>query len=278
MTLLTVTASKPSPDAKVGIVFATHTENGKQIIVVKSISETSIFADSALQAGFQIIKVNDVAVTDLTLQEAIELVKMAKERVQIIARERYGATATATISKVSNDMKTGVILGKEAGGCTTFIKEFNNTSPFMGKLPVGPNYEVTAINGENVKGKAPQEVVAVIASVPKGDLTIEMARVVVTASTKKPTLSLYNLPTPPGAPAGGQWGHVKYAGSKTGAFACLGCLCFGIPGLLVLACPTDEKDVYRVNGKLYEADGKRCPVPVQKFVPHGPETHRRPGH
>ena len=55
---------------------------------------------------------------------------------------------------------------------------------------------------------------------------------------------------PPGAPEGGVWGTVKYVGSSTQALACLGCLCFCLPGLCVLMCPMDEKDGYKVKGKV----------------------------
>jgi hypothetical protein len=34
-----------------------------------------------------------------------------------------------------------------------------------------------------------------------------------------------------------------------------GCLCCGLPGLCILACPTDEKDAYAVDNKVYDAAG-----------------------
>lgn len=74
---------------------------------------------------------------------------------------------------------------------------------------------------------------------------------------------------PPGnCPDGGQWGVMEYVGNKTTALACLGCLCFGLFGLCLLACPQDEKDAYRVNGKLYDAEGTLIgPVSRYKFTP-----------
>ena len=52
--------------------------------------------------------------------------------------------------------------------------------------------------------------------------------------------------------SGGVWGSVKLntSESPTKSMACLGCLCFGLPDLCVLACPMDEKDAYHVNGKV----------------------------
>jgi len=63
-------------------------------------------------------------------------------------------------------------------------------------------------------------------------------------------------PPPPGAPAGGQWGTNNYVGEKTGAGALVGCLCFCLPGLLILLCPFDERDAYTANGKVYDASGR----------------------
>ena len=59
---------------------------------------------------------------------------------------------------------------------------------------------------------------------------------------------------PPGSPEGGTWGTVKYVGSTTQMYACLGCLCFCLPGLslLLCCCPQDKKDAYAVNGKVSE--------------------------
>lgn len=55
---------------------------------------------------------------------------------------------------------------------------------------------------------------------------------------------------PPNCPDGGQWGTISYIGDKTKSWACLACLCFGIPGLYVLLCPQDSKDAYKVNGNV----------------------------
>jgi len=65
-----------------------------------------------------------------------------------------------------------------------------------------------------------------------------------------------NFP-PHNCPDGGQWGRLQYAGNRTCAMVCLGCLLGGPFGLCILACPQDEKDVYCVNGtRLYDAAGK----------------------
>jgi hypothetical protein len=56
----------------------------------------------------------------------------------------------------------------------------------------------------------------------------------------------------------------NYIGDKTKAAACIGCLCFFIPGVIILLCPLDERDAYKVKGSVYDAGGQSIGV---KFVP-----------
>lgn len=73
---------------------------------------------------------------------------------------------------------------------------------------------------------------------------------------------------PRGVEAGGQWGKNKYSGQWTQAAACFGCLCFCLPGLLILCCPFDERDAYMVNGKIYDAGGQYIGSTGEtKFIP-----------
>ena len=46
-------------------------------------------------------------------------------------------------------------------------------------------------------------------------------------------------------------------GSQTKAAACIGFICILIPGLLILCFPWDERDAYKVDGVVYDAEGKR---------------------
>ena len=55
---------------------------------------------------------------------------------------------------------------------------------------------------------------------------------------------------PPGIEEGGIWGTNKYIGTTTQGAACLGCLCLGVPGCLALCFPCDERDAYKVKGKV----------------------------
>ena len=62
-------------------------------------------------------------------------------------------------------------------------------------------------------------------------------------NTSEPS-ALSQPPPPPGAPSGGVWGKNTYRGGKTMAMAGVGCLCFCLPGLLLLIFPIDSQDAY----------------------------------
>jgi hypothetical protein len=51
---------------------------------------------------------------------------------------------------------------------------------------------------------------------------------------------------PPNAPSGGVWGTIKYNGEKSKKRNQIGCALLIIPGLVMMACPKDEKDAYAV--------------------------------
>lgn len=66
---------------------------------------------------------------------------------------------------------------------------------------------------------------------------------------------------PPGVSDGGIWGKHKYIGAMT----CVGCL---FVGCLIFCCPCDEKDAYKVDGKIYDAGGELLgPAGSTSFIP-----------
>jgi len=88
------------------------------------------------------------------------------------------------------------------------------------------------------------------------------------AHTTPAVTSSNTTSNPPGnCPNGGQWGTLQYAGNKTCALTCLGCIICGIFGLAFLACPQDEKDAYCINGKLYDAAGVYISRTTNLFIP-----------
>lgn len=86
----------------------------------------------------------------------------------------------------------------------------------------------------------------------------------ITQKTSKP---------PKNCPDGGTWGILLYNGEKTKSIACLACLCLGLLGLCVLACPQDEKDAYCVNGRVFDAAGNFIDTKSNvKFTPSKPKN------
>ena len=47
----------------------------------------------------------------------------------------------------------------------------------------------------------------------------------------------------------------NFRGATSTCGTIIGCLLFGIPGLICLAIPCDEREVYVANGSVYAVDG-----------------------
>jgi len=72
---------------------------------------------------------------------------------------------------------------------------------------------------------------------------------------------------PQGCQDGGRWAQIRYSGNNT-AILCvvLACCCgvFSLCGLCAFLCPQDVKNVYVVNAKVYDQQGK-CLGQASKF-------------
>jgi hypothetical protein len=73
--------------------------------------------------------------------------------------------------------------------------------------------------------------------------------------TETPIAKMTGLLPPTGCSKGGQWGTTTFVGPLTWAVAIA-----SIPTIIgwiiiLLFCPLDQRDVYKVGGKLYTADG-----------------------
>ena len=131
--------------------------------------------------------------------------------------------------------------------------------------------QVKTVN--NVEVSTSAEAVALLKK-STGQITI-VAEEVKTVPEQTPAASVMGSTartSPPGVATGGQWGTNKYVGSNTQALACLGCLCFCLPGLCVLMCPVDDRDVYKsTDNNVYDAAGrclgKSSPAGGVSFVP-----------
>jgi hypothetical protein len=64
----------------------------------------------------------------------------------------------------------------------------------------------------------------------------------------------------------------QYIGPQTQGAALVGFLCCCFPGLLILLCPFDERDAYKVNGVVYDAGGSH--VGYANSVPFVPKQQQ----
>ena len=192
---------------------------------------------------------------------------------------------TAVAYKPTPDSKVGI---KFVANRISYI---NNSSLFASS-DLRAGQEVVSINDQPADGKSATEIAAMIASAPRV-VTIKVIagatrpNFAVAVAVPGP-LESNTSRGPNGAPDGGVWyvcllhrSHLKrptttdswltpipfplyllyrgvgsYVGGATQAAACFGFLCFCLPGLLILCCPFDERDVYKAGNKVYNAEGR----------------------
>ena len=82
--------------------------------------------------------------------------------------------------------------------------------------------------------------------------------------------------TPAGMTAGGTWVEQTYVGPETKKHACLACLCFGLPGLCILNCPTDKRMVYVNLAKNAKPGPGRAALPDGTIVDYTKGGQTRP--
>ena len=82
--------------------------------------------------------------------------------------------------------------------------------------------------------------------------------------------------TPAGMTAGGAWVEQTYMGPETKKWACLACLCFGLPGLCILMCPTDKRMVYVNLGANAKPGPGRAALPDGTIVDYTKGGQTRP--
>lgn len=167
-------------------------------------------------------------------------------------------TINATVTKQAESDRVGIRLVSGVGG-KIFV---DTTTGLFGETALKEGDEVILVNGTVVEGMAVSEVIAMLRT-SVGEVTILAKRDAAGGASGGG-----GPPPPPGkAPAGGVWGTLKYSGAETQRNACIGCLCCGVPGLCILACPTDEKDAYAVDNKVYDAAGTYIGPQTNRFTP-----------
>ena len=173
----------------------------------------------------------------------------------------------AIATKESKEQKCGIgLTNQHLGKGPVLITSITEDGLFAGSaLVIG--MEVKTINNQSVATSS--EAVAMLKEA-EGQVILVADLAIPTPTAEKVVSPTESGPVdaPPGVSAGGQWGKNNYMGEKTGAAACLGCLCFCLPGLCVLMCPLDERDAYKYGDKVYDASGNVIgPAQNTKFMP-----------
>jgi hypothetical protein len=164
------------------------------------------------------------------------------------------APIVAIVEKESQVQKLGI--GMKMTDGVVVISSINDDGMFFNsQLKVG--MEVKSVNNTKVSNNS--EAISMLKEAT-GQVTIIADDEPSTPSPAPAATapSVANASPPKGVEPGGQWGTNKYIGSNTKAMACLGCLCFCLPGLCVLMFPIDDRDVYKTKegNKIYDASGQ----------------------
>mmetsp|Transcript_25070 Transcript_25070/g.29015 ORF Transcript_25070/g.29015 Transcript_25070/m.29015 type:complete len:234 (+) Transcript_25070:78-779(+) len=186
-----------------------QSDNGYGIII-KEIEESGLFSTSGLCPGMELISINNIKCSILSIYQVEDILREVEGIVSIVADNSSTLPNTPVVEA------TCTMTSLEA-------RTFNDNEKIYSRL---------LLEDEDEDHSTPIEAVVVIHS---------------SNETSHP---------PPGVEDGGTWGKNPYIGNKTKFVTCLGCLCFGLLALCVLFCPQDERDVYCVDDKLYNASGK----------------------
>ena len=148
------------------------------------------------------------------------------------------------------------------GTCT--VHAVKPTSPLLGATLAGD--ALFSVNGQSV---TPTTILDVIKAADDG--TSERKLVF---RTTAPAMKAEG--TPAGMTAGGAWVEQTYMGPETKKWACLACLCFGLPGLCILMCPTDKRMVYVNLGANAKPGPGRAALPDGTIVDYTKGGQTRP--
>lgn len=100
---ITVTAIKPTRQAKVGIGFKNHNNHssgGRGQVYINSMEQDGIFTSTLLQRGMVIDSINGVDCSRLTSAEAANLLREAEGEISVVAHEESLAPITTPLAHV----------------------------------------------------------------------------------------------------------------------------------------------------------------------------------
>lgn len=167
-------------------------------------------------------------------------------------------TITVKVSKKAEDKPYGIKIRGVNG--QLYVKSISPESPFKGTA-IRPGQRILAINGSSCANASPSDAGKLLKADPK-NATLTTAHPVAKAVPVATTAATTGRQSPPGVQEGGVWGRGKYFGPKSGGimttfcvaglFVWPACICALIP----TCAPCDERELYKVGNKFYDANGK----------------------
>lgn len=239
--LVTVTISKPSRDALVGLGVVDRPGNyGQTVPVINSIKEGSLCAGTALEEGMHLYRINGV--TCKGKDDATAMMKVSEGSIVIVAGPP--GLVWATVVKPTKETKVGLHMERYK---TSHKVVVGSVKGLFAATPLKEGMTILQINENDISTMAMNEVLDLV-SESEGKLTI----------LAQAPLDISKTPMghpPPEGLAGGEWGTTSFVGPITAALTVA-----AIPTvigwlIILLFLPSDRTDVYKVNGKLYTPNG-----------------------
>jgi C-terminal processing protease CtpA/Prc len=160
--LISSSAFKDTAGSKVGIGI----KSIKEYVVVSSIAEGSIFANTPLQVGHRLVSVNKTNCLTMNKADAIKLFKDAEGKITVLSEE-VGLFAAKVTKKSKND-KVGIGL-KEKDGEVVISAVYD--SGLFAKTDLTEDLKIVSINDKSVRGMSRDEAIALFRDA-EGDITV----------------------------------------------------------------------------------------------------------
>lgn len=235
---VSVTVTKPSQDARVGVGI----KEKFGVPVINSIREDGLVANTDLKIGMQIYSINGAHCSGK--ESALAMLRVTEGTIKIDA----GPLGLVTVSAIKPTMETkvGIHLTRHKGSSDIIIDAISQTG-LMAASDLKEGMILLKINDKDVTGMTLKDVLALIHET-EGTIKVE-------AYENLALTALKQHRPPPGLNAGGEWGTTTYIGPMTGAFAFAAIPTIIGWAIILLFCPMDKLDVYKINGNLYTPNG-----------------------
>ena len=178
----------------------------------------------------------------------------AKKRILIIEKDASSFPDRTTSKVHAKGGKLGVIFG----GTPPVITDVRDESPLADRVSVGQ-----VVTGLSVPGKLELEgrfdTHELVSALKANESVDDRILTFVDQAPSADTSTHDAIPPSPRAKPGGTWYIQEFGGTKTKSCACLGCLCFLLPGLIICCLALDKRYVYQEpnNGKRFDAKGNQ---------------------